>query len=143
MGNDARRFWKALARDGRAPATWGKIDTGSWAHFLTYMYVRHPELRLCEGDWKIHFWCTTHYPGWHKHHVNPSSAGVKRWDSPCSDDDGDHGTQIEPPAKRARTGERVPCLSFVKSSSSCRVAPSLREESTDVYVHHQSSLQSY
>jgi hypothetical protein len=101
MGNDARRFWKRLASTGRAPATWGKIDADAWAEFTAYMYARHPELRLCDSDWKVHFWCTNHYSDWHKHNVGPNSVGVKRSDSPYSNDEDE---DVSPPAKRAKIG---------------------------------------
>jgi hypothetical protein len=124
MGNDARRFWKTLARDGRAPATWGKIDANAWSEYTEYMYARHPELHLCDSDWKLHFWSTLHYPDWHKNNLGPKREVHKRSESP-HDGDGDKDTDVPPP-KRARTGESstTRCLRVRKLTVTCRLASS-------------------
>jgi hypothetical protein len=28
------------------------------------VYLEYPMLRYCEDDWKLHRWCTAHYPRW-------------------------------------------------------------------------------
>jgi hypothetical protein len=60
----ARLLWAGLSNAGRAPKSWGKVDAQTSSQFQIEMCQKFPELRLCEGNWKVDLIATMNYPSW-------------------------------------------------------------------------------
>ncbi|KAF8532353.1 hypothetical protein JB92DRAFT_3138367 [Gautieria morchelliformis] len=62
----ARLLWAAIAAAGCAPPTWSQAHITSVQYYRREMYDSHPNLRLCEGDWKVDMLAIDEYPGWYR-----------------------------------------------------------------------------
>ena len=70
MNATAREIWQELKKRGKAPKTWLTGTPTSVRNFYRVeMYRRHPELRLCENNWKVDFIASHSYPGWSRRHL--------------------------------------------------------------------------
>ena len=49
----ARSLWAGLSKAGRAPKSWGRADAQTSSQFQIEMCQKFPELKLCEGNWKV------------------------------------------------------------------------------------------
>ena len=82
---EIRRFSRALfaqfANNNTAPKTWMKADMATSENFAYEMCKRVPELRLCEGRWKVTQIATDVYPSWHTHYFKNSGSVTKREDT--------------------------------------------------------------
>ncbi|KAF8236451.1 hypothetical protein L208DRAFT_1251726 [Tricholoma matsutake] len=65
----AHLLWVGLSNAGKAPKSWGKVDAETSSQFQIKMCQNFPELRLCEGNWKVDLIVTLNYPSWYSTHV--------------------------------------------------------------------------
>jgi hypothetical protein len=63
--------------NGLAPRRWGSVDDDSWTRIKNRVYLEYPMLRYCEDDWKLHRWCTAHYPRWQHGYYEERQAKKK------------------------------------------------------------------
>jgi hypothetical protein len=63
--------------NGLAPKRWGLVDDDSWTRIKNRVYLEYPMLRYCEDDWKLHRWCTAHYPRWQDGYYEERQAKKK------------------------------------------------------------------
>ena len=61
----ARSLWAGLSKAGRAPKSWGRADAQTSSQFQIEMCRKFPELKLCEGNWKVDLIATMNYPSWY------------------------------------------------------------------------------
>ncbi|KAF8511248.1 hypothetical protein JB92DRAFT_3144157 [Gautieria morchelliformis] len=62
----ARLIWNAIAAAGCAPPTWSQAHLTAVQYYRQQMYNAHPNLQLCEGDWKVDMLAIDEYPGWYR-----------------------------------------------------------------------------
>jgi hypothetical protein len=55
------RLLATLARHGLLPPSWNQIGQREWIWLRNNLYLEYPDLRLCEGDWRLLRWCQGHY----------------------------------------------------------------------------------
>jgi hypothetical protein len=60
----ARLVCMAIATTGCAPPTWSQEPITSIQYYHWEMCNTHPNLTLCEGDWKVHMLAINEYPCW-------------------------------------------------------------------------------
>ena len=68
IGIKARRVWKTLAEKGLAPERWGLVTDHAYEYFSREMLNAFVEFRLCENNWKLHYWITKSYSSWYQNH---------------------------------------------------------------------------
>ena len=56
----AHLLWAGLSNAGRALKSWEKVDAQTSLRFQIKMCQKFPELRLCEGNWKVDLWPIHH-----------------------------------------------------------------------------------
>lgn len=107
MRRFARELWASLNSVGKAPKTWGKVDSAVAAQYRNEMERKFPELRLCDNSWKADFIATLNYPSWYNNNVEKEDH-LKR-------------TSVDPPpdAKRlkASAGGLVTSIQFPSQAS--------------------------
>ena len=59
-----REVWREFEHRNRAPPKWGMVPTTLNNFMRITVYQRFPDLRLCEGHWKIDYIATHTYSGW-------------------------------------------------------------------------------
>jgi hypothetical protein len=74
----ARSLWAGLSKAGKAPKSWGKVDAQTSSQFQIEMCRKFPELRLCEGNWKVDFIATMNYPSWSSNQAKEKEENRKR-----------------------------------------------------------------
>jgi hypothetical protein len=74
----ARSLWAGLSKAGKAPKSWGKVDAQTSSQFQTEMCRKFPELRLCEGNWKVDLIATMNYPSWSSNQAKEKEESRKR-----------------------------------------------------------------
>jgi hypothetical protein len=77
VSHHCRLIWEYLAQQGVAPTTWKKCSAPAAQYYYSEIYKFHPDLRLCDGNWKAEKLAVDTYPGWHRTRFS-SSADVKR-----------------------------------------------------------------
>ncbi|KAF8510432.1 hypothetical protein JB92DRAFT_2585016, partial [Gautieria morchelliformis] len=60
----ARYIWYSIHSKGMAPVTWSQASINAVQYYCTHMYDAHPDLHLCEGDWKVDLLAVDEFPGW-------------------------------------------------------------------------------
>jgi hypothetical protein len=74
----ARSLWAGLSKAGKAPKSWGKVDAQTSSQFQIEMCRKFPELRLCEGNWKVDLIATMNYPSWFSNQAKEKEENRKR-----------------------------------------------------------------
>ena len=74
----ARSLWAGLSKAGKAPKSWGKVDAQTSSQFQIEMCRKFPELRLCEGNWKVDLIATMNYPSWYSNQAKEKEENRKR-----------------------------------------------------------------
>lgn len=74
----ARLLWAGLSNAGKAPKSWGKVDAQTSFQFQIEMCGKFPELRLCEGNWKVDLIATMNYPSWSSSQAKEKEENQKR-----------------------------------------------------------------
>jgi hypothetical protein len=74
----ARSLWAGLSNAGKAPKSWGKVDAETSSQFQIEMCRKFPELRLCEGNWKVDLIATMNYPSWYSNQAKEKEENRKR-----------------------------------------------------------------
>ena len=69
----SREIWSGLGTIGKAPKSWGKVDSKVAAEYRTEMGRKFPELRLCDGNWKADLIATLNYPSWYSNNIEKES----------------------------------------------------------------------
>ena len=64
IGDAATLAWNELHHFRLAPTTWAKKIDRANEYFSNTMRIKFPELRLCQGDWKLQEFATERYPAW-------------------------------------------------------------------------------
>ncbi|KAF8512637.1 hypothetical protein JB92DRAFT_3096734 [Gautieria morchelliformis] len=62
MQQTARRLFASLHEAGYAPKTWSRAPFDAVEYFWANMYKHYPDLRLCEGHWKLNLFASQEYP---------------------------------------------------------------------------------
>jgi hypothetical protein len=76
----AHKFFDTIDKD-KAPATWKQAPPDMKQTFHKLMVERFPELRLCEGGWKVDQMASNTYTSWHSYWVKrfANPAQTKPW----------------------------------------------------------------
>jgi hypothetical protein len=64
-----RRSFFDLRKAGEAPLKFSEIGTWAWEWLKATVYAAHPEMQMCEADWRLRWWCTGNYPSWASTHL--------------------------------------------------------------------------
>lgn len=67
--NVSHSIFALLQLKDMAPKTWMKATVEATQYFRREMYAHFPELRLCEGHWKVTRLAVDLYPSWYRSHV--------------------------------------------------------------------------
>ena len=78
MGDAAKLAWNELHHFRLAPTTWAKKIDRANEYFSNTMRTKFPELRLCQGDWKLQEFATERYPAWCRYSRDGKSGGLSR-----------------------------------------------------------------
>lgn len=78
IGDAAKLAWNELHHFRLAPTTWAKKIDRANEYFSNTMRTKFPELRLCQGDWKLQEFATERYPAWCRYFRDGKSAGLSR-----------------------------------------------------------------
>jgi hypothetical protein len=81
-----RQVWAYIAKQGQAPMTWSQAHISAVQYYRQEMYRDHPDLRLCEGDWKVDLLAVQNYPAWCRTRTK-LVAGMKAEPLGSSDDE--------------------------------------------------------
>ena len=72
-----REIFAHLYSQGVHPRTWAKGDLIVQNFYRETMYRRFPELRLCEGSWKVDKIAIDNYSSWRDVHVKEEEVTVE------------------------------------------------------------------
>lgn len=78
IGDAAKLAWNELHHFRLAPTTWAKKIDRANEYFSNTMRTKFPELRLCQGDWKLQEFATERYPAWCRYSRDGKSGGLSR-----------------------------------------------------------------
>lgn len=78
IGDAAKLAWNELYHFRLAPTTWAKKIDRANEYFSNTMRAKFPELRLCQGDWKLQEFATERYPAWCRYSRDGKSGGLSR-----------------------------------------------------------------
>ena len=68
-------LYHARESGGHIIETWSRDASMKALNFIAInLYPRFPELRLCEGDWKLQAFLIQHYPSWMKNRKQEAAA---------------------------------------------------------------------
>jgi hypothetical protein len=76
LSERVRDCWATLADLHLAPAKWGERNNIIFDWLKQQVYPDFPDVMLCELDWKLRYWCQTHYSSWRDDHIG-KAAEVK------------------------------------------------------------------
>ncbi|KAF8524529.1 hypothetical protein JB92DRAFT_3109438 [Gautieria morchelliformis] len=62
INQTAHRLFASLHEFGYAPKTWSRAPFDMVEYFWANMYKHYPNLRLCEGHWKLNLFASQQYP---------------------------------------------------------------------------------
>jgi hypothetical protein len=69
LGYKARQCWFTLRKRNMAPTSWKNAESDAFDYFISEVEHEIPELRFCEGHWKLDRWATLNYPSFFQNHV--------------------------------------------------------------------------
>jgi hypothetical protein len=77
-----------------APTSWKNAESDAFDYFVSELEHEIPELRFCEGHWKLDHWATLNYPSFFQNHVKDK------------DKDGNSKRPSAKPAKKAKKEDK-------------------------------------
>ncbi|KAF8463583.1 hypothetical protein JB92DRAFT_2838875 [Gautieria morchelliformis] len=126
----ARRLFASLHEAGYAPKTWSRAPFDAVEYFQANMYKHYPDLRLCEGHWKLNLFATQEYPAFTRALKNRgnvkeepesdnSSSPIPKTPKKCM-----HASSDKPArnVKKTKVNHPVPGTAGPSSGSTCAVA---------------------
>jgi len=124
----ARQIFQQLLSEGSTSTKWGKASVVVQQYYRQAMYAQFPDLRLCDGHWKVDKLATESYPGWHRNHV-AGDVSVKREDGSESDK-----PSVATPSEQKRCPEptSVPLTKKAKVCSSDQTSSGARTPASTV-----------
>lgn len=78
LGDHARRIWTSLREKGMAPESYLKMSAPALQYYRQMMYADYPELRLCEGHWKLERLGKDTYPNWYRKFKSKNEGTLKQ-----------------------------------------------------------------
>ncbi|KAF8509333.1 hypothetical protein JB92DRAFT_3144742 [Gautieria morchelliformis] len=108
MQQTARRLFAPLHEAGYAPKTWTRAPFDAVEYFRANMYKHYPDLRLCEGHWKLNLFASQEYPAF----TRPKNGGNVK-EEPESDNSS--SPIPETPKKRMHTSSDKPARNVKKN----------------------------
>jgi hypothetical protein len=69
-----RGCWGSLVDLGLGPPTWATRNSMVWDWLRRMVYSEFPDAMLCEHDWKLEYYCLTHYSGWRTDYLGSAQA---------------------------------------------------------------------